>query len=344
MSNEPVFAQLLSVAGILLLRNQQFVDASHMLVKSLIIDPGLHESRYALKKCTENLRVPPLYYEKLAYNVHSKPGNIFSWMISDSSRKDTEQNSYYDKLISQVNEWVSDNFEKMDLFNGLIDFITQKIEKVHSNDNIVPYLYSMKAHYMLAQAYLNLNNRQILQSSDKFYEKSINLISEGCRASSWRGRAEINCLLGNYENSLKYSNKSIECDPSYPYSYITKGIVLWKLGKRKEAINLFDQGINIKLNGTCTRKSPNEKLKNSIEKYILKRIENNIKNNHNQADCRREFESWVLSSYFYGYCPFDPNEIPYFSIGKRENLRICHNVEVDEESMKHLRCHSVIKL
>ena len=50
---------------------------------------------------------------------------------------------------------------------------------------------------------------------------------------------------GNYDNALKYYNKSIEIDPSFDRAWYDKGLALNKKGKYLQTIPCFDRAIDL---------------------------------------------------------------------------------------------------
>ena len=339
MSAEPVFAEPLSVAGILLYRNKQYLDALRLLQKSLIIDIGLHESRYAMKLCAARLGSSGQDEDRIVRDGMIGPQKAFSWMVPVSLRETRNGINSYEKSLAEVNQWVNLHISDSDFFARIVDFLSEKIKGSRSESEI-SRLYSIKGHFLLANSYSRLNNDEILQLADKCYEKSNKLNVEGCRASSIRSRAEINFLLENYDAALLYSDESINCDPRYPYAYVTKGIIEWSQNEYSEAITLFSKAISEYLKMVNVKRPSPEFVNRIIEELVPI-----LRNRSNEIDSRSEFRAWVLSSYYYGYCPFHPKETPYFNLQKRksrEYLRICHTLAKGEGDRKYLDCHSLI--
>jgi tetratricopeptide (TPR) repeat protein len=292
-----------------------------------------------MRLCAEKLGSSSRNEENIVRNGMINPGKIFSWMIPVHLRESSKGTESYEKILGEVYKWVTHHISDQSFFKEIVDFLSIKIETA-TNDDEISRLYSIKGHFLLADSYLRLDNRELLILADNCYENSDKSKAAGCRSSSLRGRAEINFILGNYDDALEYSDKSIKCDPSYPYAYVTKGVIEWHNREYSEAIKLFSMAIDQYLGMVTVRKPSTE-----VMQLIEEKISSILLNQSDEIDSRNEFRAWILSSYYYGYCPFHPKETSYFNIQKRKTgnyLRVCHTLAKGEGDRKFLDCHSLI--
>lgn len=340
-SLDPVFAEPLSVSGILLYRNKQYLDSLRLLQKSIIIDIGLHESRYLIRKITEEHGYFSTEEQKISRDVRINPNKIYSWMVSPDLRETLTKGGFLSGQIEKFYKWIALHIDDHGVFHEIVEFFTDELDRAENRYEL-SHLYSMRGHFLLAEAYLELNDDELLNRAYKDYKKAVELDDNGCRASALRALSEINFLMGMSDEALRYSDLAIECDKNYQYAYITKGIIEWKRGNYDEAIHLFSTAIEKYLLLLRT-KSPSE----DVRKWIVWKVNALLKGASNKIDTRKDFQVWVLSSYFYGYCPFHPDKIPYFDIKKKKNkgqryLRISHSIISEESVRKYSMNHSII--
>ncbi|MCG3109626.1 hypothetical protein L3N51_01921 [Metallosphaera sp. J1] len=306
MDLEPVFSEPLIASGKILCSNGHINEALHLFRRALVIDPDSEEALLDMNLCLnenrrENEQVHTNDWIKRLMKLHS---------------------------LNSLITWISQNYKNSNFSTEFLRLLDLQIEKTRNTDEY-PLLLLFKGQFLLNQSYLRLVDRDYLREAERYFEMVIDQGIKEISTRAWRAMAEINFLLVREDLALEYSLKAL--DELYSYTFLTRAVILWRLGNKSEAIEYVNDGIRIR-----SRNYQVTTVDEEVRSYIAEALDNLQESG--RQDFRTEMRKWELSSYYLGYCPKHRELKPYFTVQKRggsKSLKVTHYVPGKGERIEH---------
>ena len=146
----------------------------------------------------------------------------------------------YEEAISNL-EKIIDIYNKDLVFYSDDEFIIYSDDNDDGDETNAEDINNM--HNILISAYYNIGtskcNLKEYEESIKYFDKTLELNNEYCNAYYSRGVAKYS--LGSYEDAIKDFNKTLELDSDFKDAYFVRALSYAKIDKHKEAIDDFNR-------------------------------------------------------------------------------------------------------
>ncbi|ACP37599.1 tetratricopeptide repeat protein [Saccharolobus islandicus] len=328
LANEPNFAKSYIAVGWVNLVNNIINDTLIASEKALLIDESAHEAILIRNICRNSKNIRSYFGNNIDYKFTNVPG----WVISDSyveilNKKNKNIIDVLEKFLRYMQSNISSIISQLDFLNKLENFLLYNCPKYLGLD-LQQLCYAILGNFYLTKFYLTRHNKE-LETASIMYSNAINLSEEKPSASFLRAMAEINFLKGEKKDAENLSQSAIEADPNYPYAYITKAIILYKLGIRDEYLKLIKKGVEKRLTNLQLIEGLNSTINGSreeIREILLTELKEFYDKN---SKCQDIGKNWRESCYYLGFCPLHPHLKPYL-VARTNNqktkkyLRVVH--------------------